>query len=877
MEPESSARPRAAVLLQAAMGFVAGAASRLNVLATSDPETTVIPGGGAMALQCALWGIGGALIFLAMRSGIRLWAMKLPGLDFNRYLKRDTWTYSVFLLSLLGSVGVIFRLPMAASMWGLFALAQGGLILSCLPHKEKRGFFASRGWLAGLFMLSGFAALIYQIAWQRVLFAIFGVNIESVTVIVSIFMFGLGVGALIGGKVAKRMPNHLPVLFFWLEIGIAVFGVFSLGLIHWVGEMTIRLPLPSVALVVYVLLALPTMFMGATLPLLVEYLTQRDPGVGKSVGTLYFFNTLGSALACFATASILFLWLGLQGAVYVAAGFNLLTGVLVLQYCRRAGAAPADLERPVTLNKREDGVSFGTVMFLSALTGCISLSQEIIWVRALGFMTAGAPAAFANVLGAFLFGIAFGALWGKRACGRAASRAAFVGRMIQLSAVFFVIAFLLMMAAGGGNPWLAQGVLYLFVAMTAFFSGACFPVLCDLAAEAGSNSSSGHGMTVSWMYVANIAGSMAGSLGTGFWLLENFGLAQIVPWMGGIGIFLGLMVAIVFGNGKTRRVSAVARVVVLVFLCLAGPGIFGKGLLENLQMTPPKARPFKYVVENRGGMITVETDDKDGDIVYGGGIYDGRFAVEPGSANGIHRAFVMACMHREPTRVLEIGMSTGSWAWVLAQHEGVKSMDIIEINPGYVELLQHYPEHRTLPGNPKVKIHVDDGRRWLNRHDEKFDFILMNTTYHWRSHATNLLSREFLEICKSHLNPGGVLYWNTTHNEDILRTAAEVFGHVTQWSNFVAASDAPFDMTAEERRANLLRYKRDGKPILEESDAYRAELEMLVHGDLPELHDSLKARPELRVITDDNMATEFIRADHRVFNAAKGWGRLWAR
>jgi spermidine synthase len=849
------------------MGFVVGAASRLNVLATSNPETTDIPGAGGLVLQSVLWGIGGALFFLALRSGVRLWAMKVPGLDYERYLKGDTWTYSVFLLSLLGSVGMIFRPPLAAAMWGMFLLAHGLFVLSCLPQKERKSVFDSRGWLAFLFLISGFAALIYQIAWQRALFAIFGVNIESVTVIVSIFMFGLGVGALIGGWVSRKIPTKLPELFFFLEMGIGIFGVVSLSLIHWIGDMTLLLPLPGVALVVYALLALPTLFMGATLPLLVEYLTQRDPSVGRSVGTLYFVNTLGSALACFATASILFVWLGLEGAVYVAAAGNLITGVLVLRYCKRVGKKEAAVIAEPELRKlaRTDLVSYKGVLLLSAVTGCLSLSQEIVWVRALGFMTAGSPAGFANVLGCFLFGIAMGSLWGKRACAKENSRAGFVGKMVQWASVSFVVAFVLMNTFGGESQAVSHVVLYFSVALTAFFSGACFPVICDLASDAGKDK----GMTVSWMYVANIVGAMIGSLGTGFWVLENFGLGQIVPWLGGVGILIGSV--IVLGNRSSKLGLVFGSVAVV--LMIVGPKMFS-GILENLQMTRPEVRPFKYALENRGGMITVEKN-KDGDIVYGGGIYDGRYAVEPGAANGIHRAYVMACMHREPTKVLEIGMSTGSWAWVLAQHTAVKSMDIVEINPGYVELLRNYPEHSTLESNPKITIHVDDGRRWLNRHDEMFDFILMNTTYHWRSHATNLLSREFLEICQSHLNPGGIVYWNTTHSEAVVRTAADVFKHVTQWSNFVAASDSPFDMTADERRANLLRYEREGKPILEENEVNRKELEMLVNGPLPELKEELLERKELRVITDNNMATEFILEKHRLFDATKGWGRVF--
>jgi spermidine synthase len=154
---------------------------------------------------------------------------------------------------------------------------------------------------------------------------------------------------------------------------------------------------------------------------------------------------------------------------------------------------------------------------------------------------------------------------------------------------------------------------------------------------------------------------------------------------------------------------------------------------------------------------------------------------------------------------------------------------------------------------------VDDGRRWLNRHpDAKFDFILMNTTFHFRDHVTNLLSAEFLSLCKDHLRPAGVMYLNATYSDHVVRTAAQVFRHVILHGNFVAASDAPFAMSAEQKRANLLRFRRNGSPILnpDQPDSNRV-LEMLVASDTTDVGEKFRARSELGVITDDNMLTEY--------------------
>ena len=153
--------------------------------------------------------------------------------------------------------------------------------------------------------------------------------------------------------------------------------------------------------------------------------------------------------------------------------------------------------------------------------------------------------------------------------------------------------------------------------------------------------------------------------------------------------------------------------------------------------------------------------------------------------------------------------------------------------------------------------------------------MLMNTTFHWRSHATNLLSVEFLELCKEHLKSGGVVFYNTTGSNDVVRTAAEVFKYVTMVGNFVAASDSPFDISSEERRANLLRFKdADGSPIFNRNDQFKEELNRLVEMELPKLGDQLRNSSEHMVITDDNMICEYPRKRSYWIEPKNSWGTM---
>src|SRR5262249_32078796 len=149
------------------------------------------------------------------------------------------------------------------------------------------------------------------------------------------------------------------------------------------------------------------------------------------------------------------------------------------------------------------------------------------------------------------------------------------------------------------------------------------------------------------------------------------------------------------------------------------------------------------------------------------------------------------------------------------------------------DLIRKYSELDSLLTDPKVTIHIDDGRRWLRRHPgAEFDVIIMDATSHWRDHSTNLLSVEFLKLCQEHLKRGGVFYLNTTGCEDTIFTAARVFKHIIRYNRFAAVSDSPFAMTKQEQRQNLLRFVRDGKRVFDpDLPGRRAVLEELVARD----------------------------------------------
>ena len=193
-----------------------------------------------------------------------------------------------------------------------------------LSNHQYRTFPVSYFILYGLFFISGCAGIIYQVMWQRLLFLLFGVDLESITIIVSVFMFGLGIGGLVGGKIADRWPHQLLILYVFVELAIAAFGYASPKLIMGLGNTLMTNSKIITASASFLLLAFPTLLMGATFPLLVAHVNQYYQHVGHSVGNLYCINTLGAASGAFAAGFILLSFFDVFQSIHYAALSNLM-------------------------------------------------------------------------------------------------------------------------------------------------------------------------------------------------------------------------------------------------------------------------------------------------------------------------------------------------------------------------------------------------------------------------------------------------------------------------------------------------------------------------------------------------------------------------
>ena len=192
--------------------------------------------------------------------------------------------------------------------------------------------------LGAVFFLSGAAAIVYQIVWQRTLFTLFGSNMESVTLVVSAFLLGLGGGSALGGRLSRLDVKTLPWIFALLELLIGAYGLVSLALFRWAAERTSSADGLAIGLIAGGLLLLPTLGMGATLPVLVAFAARRSGHVGRSVSTLYALNTIGSAVGAALAAWVLLGALGQAGSLKAAAAANGLVAALVVAGSRRSDA-----------------------------------------------------------------------------------------------------------------------------------------------------------------------------------------------------------------------------------------------------------------------------------------------------------------------------------------------------------------------------------------------------------------------------------------------------------------------------------------------------------------------------------------------------------
>lgn len=491
---------------------------------------------------------------------------------------------------------------------------------------------------------------------------------------------------------------------------------------------------------------------------------------------------------------------------------------------------------------------------LAFMTGFLSLGQEILWVRLFGFTNHSIPQAFAFVLIYYLLGIAAGAHIGKELC-RKTFNLWRVSGITLIAAAFFDVMSVWIYVEFAHSSW-QQAIGGTLIFLTALFKAIIFPIAHHLAAPAESTNL---GRAISRVYVSNIIGATAGPILMGFILLDYFTTQQCYAMTAAATFLTGLYC---LERAHLKRVSNILTVTMCIsMVALVSLIMKMEPSLLILNAAYNKAGIVSDIVETRQGIILVyKTEYNGADLVYGGNVYDGMTNLDPViNSNGIDRIIMLSVLQKKTKRVLFIGLSIGTWLKIATSFPGVEHIDVVEINPGYLKAMKPYPEQQSALADPRVHLYIDDGRRWLNLHPEnKYDLIVINTTYHWRAYSTNLLSKEFLTLAKQHMLTGGLIAFNTTSSPDVLKTATNVFQHAYLYKNFVIAADFDWreNMKAPDAIATISALNYHGKPLFpKHSDALITRWLQTRIVSLQEVEEKI-GRPA-EVVTDINLLTEY--------------------
>ena len=455
------------------------------------------------------------------------------------------------------------------------------------------------------------------------------------------------------------------------------------------------------------------------------------------------------------------------------------------------------------------------ILLLAALSGFLALSWEILWARLFSVMSGSRAYAFGAMLGSYLLGLAGGSLWSMRWQKDENRSWASLSHLVLIANS---VAMLVVPLASWIVVYLPWPSVLPLVVIASMLQGTVLPLLCHVSIPADDRA----GARLSYVYLANIIGSGAGSLLTGFVLLEWLPLR----WLSGLLFVLGAIVSLPLASLSRQKRQLMPWVGAGVALALAF--FLSQEMWERLQYQRdyrPGVR-FVRVDESRHGVITVDHEKK----VYGNGVYDGNIKTKLTYGDLRVRPYFLSAVHPAPKEVLMIGMSSGVWAQIIANNPSVERLDVVEISEGYMDIIRSYPEVASILHNPKITITIDDGRRWLKRNRERrFDAIVMNTTFHWREFTANLLSREFLELAKARLKADGLMMWNTTSSPRAIKTGLDVFPHTLMCMNNCIGSMEPIKINKERWRQVLSSYAIDNDPVFDmESEKGRGELEKIV-------------------------------------------------
>ncbi|MEM1030226.1 MAG: fused MFS/spermidine synthase [Myxococcota bacterium] len=682
--------------------------------------------------------------------------------------------------------------------------------------------------IAVLLFLSGFCALIYQVAWLRELRLVFGASTPANAAVLAVFMGGLGFGSLLLSRRAERSARPL-LLYANLEILIAVTAAISPGLLMLArsayiaagGATTMGLLWGTVVrlgLSALVLLP-PTLLMGGTLPAAAKAAIDDRDLARRSTARLYGANALGAVFGAGLATFVLLEVFGIRLTLWMGCALNALVGLAARAMARsRRRAAPRSTTTTTTrvvddddddddATEAEDGADapraagsapVAFVLAAAGVTGFVFLLLELVWYRMLAPLLGGSTYTFGLILTVALLGIGIGGLMYTR---RDPARRPTLGDFAAscgLEAVFIAIPFalgdhlavatLVLRGFGYGGLWghaLGWTVITAVVALpAAIVAGYQFPLLIALLGR-GRAAVSRH---VGVAYATNTLGSILGSLAGGFILL---------PWLTAPGAWKLTVAALILTGAaawgfdlrerrpearrRTWRPLVAALAAVALMTLPEGPtavwrhspigagradGVLAGGTRTGLQRWMQQQRAATtWEVDGRESSLALATLNDTAFVVSGKS--DGA-AVED-SATQVMSGLLGALLHPDVKRVMVIGLGTGSTAGWLAALPGVERVDVVEIEPQMLEVARRCRAvNQGVLDNPKVNVIFGDAREVLLTSRETYDLVFSEPSNPYRAGIASLFTHEFYQAVARRLRPGGMLVqWAQTYEIDV--------------------------------------------------------------------------------------------------------------
>jgi spermidine synthase len=661
--------------------------------------------------------------------------------------------------------------------------------------------------LAVLFFLSGACALIYQVLWLRQLSLIFGVTVYAASTVLATFMAGLAIGSAAAGRLSERVRRPL----LWFGAAEALIGVTALLSpvaldVVTAGYVALAPGLESRALATVLrfvcsaaVLLVPTILMGATLPLVLQSSVIDAPGVAARLSLLYGINTAGAVAGCLLAGFVLIGGLGIAATSRIAAGVNVAIGVAAILMARRALAVARDVAQDGSVNPGRESPGRWLIFAAFVLSGLASLALEVVWFRSLVLYYPATTYAFTAMLATVLIGIAAGSLvaapilrrrapslWAFGALHAAAGIAAVAGAQVHGS----------LYQPASAASGLMRGTV-IAVLPTSLCLGMAFPVgvrLWDGPARRA-------GRQLGTLYAGNVAGALVGSLLAGFVLLAQFGSARSLVLMAGVSLTTGILILI----GDIRRAplisSVVAAIAITTFAVLAGdtPDPFTTGLTRRY----PSAGHVFMRDEGVQTTVSVHMREMGGRQLYLDGLHQ---ASDGPDVVRLHRQIghLPVLLHARPARALVIGLGGGATPGAVSLHP--LDVDLVELASGVVKGASWFSHiNENLLSRPNVRLYVDDARNHLLLGRSRYDVITADVIQPTHAGAGMLYSREYFTLARRALTDSGVMVqWiglrSRLHYELIARTFQHVFPETSVWVNgsLLIGSIRPLDVREAE-------------------------------------------------------------------------------